>query len=103
MRLQGHKDKISPSHGLEVVGGLHAHDRFAAGLDQAEARLAHGLEMRAAGDQHHVGAGPRETGSEEATRRAGAEDRDSHRFVNCSATNRRWILPVGVFGIESTM
>src|SRR5487761_862917 len=59
--------------------------------------------MRATRDEDDLGAPLRQPCSEEAAGSAGAEDRDSHGLVNCSATNRRWILPVGVFGIDSTM
>jgi hypothetical protein len=44
----------------------------------------------------------REPGAEEAPGSSRAKDSDLHFCMNCSATKRRWILPVGVFGIAST-
>src|ERR1700680_5336317 len=61
------------------------------------------MQMRATRDEDDLCDGFRQPCSEEAAGCAGAEDRDSHVLMNCSATNRRWILPVGVFGIDSTM
>src|SRR4029077_6474812 len=83
--------------------GLDRNCRLAMRFNQSQAGLAHGLEMRAARDEDDICAGLNESCAEEAAGCAGAEDRDSHRGANCSATNRRWTLPVGVLGIDSTM
>jgi len=42
-------------------------------------------------------------GAEKAAGRPGADDRELHSSLNDAATERRWILPVAVRGILSTM
>jgi hypothetical protein len=59
--------------------------------------------MAAAGDHDDLLARPRQVGAQEAAGRPGADDREPHRSLNDSATVRRWILPVAVRGILSTM
>src|SRR6267378_4058674 len=64
----------------------------------------HRGEVRTPRDEDHVLAAARQVRSEQAADRAGADDRDGHgRGFNSSATDRRWILPVAVRGICSTM
>ena len=65
----------------------------------------HGLQMRSPGMEHHVGAGLSQTRADIATDRSRTRDDDSHEAccANASATTRRWIFPVVVRGIASTM
>ena len=86
--------------------------RVAAGSpSQVAARRAHPqavaadrVEVRAAGDQHDVGAAGRQRRAQVAADRTRADDRDPHHASpKCSAMRGRCTLPVGVRGMVSTM
>ncbi len=100
--LEGDKNCIRVPHRREVVGRLHGHRPVTAALDDAKTRVIHRLQVRAARDEDDIRAGARQARTQEATDRACAKDNDFHARVSCSATNRRWTLPVGVRGIDST-
>ena len=59
--------------------------------------------MRSACDQDDILARPREVRAQESADRPGTEYGDGHLPFRAAATDRRWILPVAVRGIWSTM
>src|SRR6266699_2332155 len=101
--FERHEDGVGVAHRCEVVGRFDRDGPIPMGVDDAKARLLHRLQVRAAGDQHDVDAGACEARAEETADGPRAQHTDPHSGKNWSATNRRWTLPVGVRGIESTM
>src|SRR5207302_1882980 len=101
--LEGQKDRVHAGHDREVVGTFRVDGEFAVSLDDPQAVLAHRLEVGSSGDQDHVHIGLRHPPAQKSADGSGSEDRESHRGLSCSATNRRWTLPVGVRGMDSTI
>ncbi len=101
--LERNEDGIGGLHDTEVIRARRVDRVLAARFDDAQALLAHRLEVRTAGDQGDVFTGARQSRAEKPPNRPGAQDDELHLGANCSATKRRCTFPVGVRGIASTM
>ena len=91
MRLHAEKDHVGGADRSQIPRDLGPDLEVAVGADDAQAALPHGAEMRAACEQHDVGANPREPRADVSADRAGAGDDDPHE-ASCeyaSATIRR--------------
>ena len=91
VRLDAEKDHVGGADRSQIPRDLGPDLEVAVGADDAQAALPHGAEMRAACEQHDVGANPREPRADVSADRAGARDDDPHE-ASCeyaSATIRR--------------
>ncbi len=86
------------SAGSSVAGGCAW--KSPRGLMHRHAALAQRRQLRAARDQRDVGAAARERRADVGADGPGAEHGDLHG--SCSASRRRWTLPVGPLGIASS-
>src|SRR5258708_6747394 len=74
--------------------------------DDPHTMLLHGVQMRAAGVQRDVVVRARQKSADVCAHCSGANDQKFHAFSppeKAAATARRWILPVAVRGMVSTM
>ena len=88
--------------GAGAIGGYIGAKLARAGADVP---LPHRAQVRAAGEERDVRAGPRQLRADVAADRARAGDDKSHfgALANASATRSRWILPVAVRGMALMM
>ena len=103
MRLDAEEDDVGRADRGEVAGRLRSDLEVAVWTDDAQAAGLHRLQVRAAREQHDVGARAGEPRADVAADRPGAGDDDPHTWENAWATTRRWILPVAVRGMASVM
>ena len=82
-----------------IVGGVRVRVEVAARAEHRNAALPHGLQVLAARDQVDLRAAAVQCRADVRADRPGADDRDLHSPTS-PARLRRWILPVGPFGIS---
>jgi hypothetical protein len=105
MRFHAEEDDVhGPGFG-EVADDSGPLDKIAFGANYADAALLHGTQVRAAGEERNLFAGPRHAGTNVGAYRTSAGNQELQPFAptTVAATTPRWILPVAVRGIAVTM
>src|ERR1043166_383724 len=105
MRLHSKKNDIHGSGFLKICDHLGTHFEIAIRTDHPDAAFLHCLQMRTASEQSHILPGPRHLCSDVAADGSRAGDQKLHPLfpARAVATAPRWIFPVAVRGIVSTM
>jgi hypothetical protein len=102
---------LTPEHDVgradlgERAGQLRPDLELAVFVDHPQSATLHRVQVGAAREEHHVGILTREPRADVSADRSRPGDDDSHEGCDAKtcATTRRWILPVAVRGMASTM
>ena len=92
MRLDAEEHDVGLADRRQIAGDLRPDLEVAVGARDAQAARLHRLQVRAAREQHDVGAGPGQPGADVAADRARARDDDlslTSAAANACATMRR--------------
>jgi hypothetical protein len=100
--LQSQEDDVHSADVARIGRDVGVRNEVAAVAEHLHPAGLHRLEVRAAGDEMDIDTGPPERGTDVGADCAGAKNGYLHVDDTRSARSRRWILPVGPFGIASS-
>ena len=105
MRLDAEENYVHRAGVFEPLNNFRTDLEIAFGAQNAKAVRLHRAKMRAAREERHIFAGPVHACSQIAANGAGSGNQIFHfcPLANEAATAPRWIFPVAVRGIASTI